>query len=99
MVVGPLSATLAAFQGGASTLAEVTTVTGLSREAVDAAVAHLVRLGRLEARELAMGCPSGGCGGCASAVAGAPGCGASGPSASRSGSALVALTLTRARAS
>ena len=98
-MVGPLSATLSAFEGGASTLAEVTEITGLSRDSVDAAVAHLVRLGRLEARELAMGCPSRGCGGCASAVAGAPGCGASAPSASRSGSALVALTLTRARES
>lgn len=92
-MVGPLSAVLGQFAGGATTLAEVSRATGLSRDVVDASVAHLVRLGRLDAKELALGCPSGGCGTCASAVDAAPGCGASAPSRQRSGPVLVALTL------
>ena len=99
MVVAPLSAVLAAFESGAATLADVGSATGLSRDVVDASVAHLVRLGRLNAAELAVGCPSGGCGGCASAVGGEPGCGAPGPSRRRSGPALVALTVRRPTAS
>lgn len=94
-MVRPLAAVLAAFEGGAATLEEVARVSGLSRDVSDAAVAHLVRLGHLDARELASGCPSGGCGGCASAVAGAPGCGAPAPSPGRSGRVLVALSLRR----
>ena len=47
-----------------------------------------------EAKELAMGCPGGGCGSCASGLAdGSAGCGASGPSATRSGPVLVQLSL------
>ena len=92
MVVAPLSAVLAAFESGAATLADVGSATGLSRDVVDASVAHLVR-------ELSVGCPSGGCGGCASAVGGEPGCGAPGPSRRRSGPALVALTVRRPTAS
>lgn len=97
MVGGPLTAVLDAFESGASSLAEIESRTGLSHGIVEASVDHLVRLGHLEAKELAMGCPSGGCGSCASAtVDGAPGCGASAPSPSRQGPVLVALTLRRA---
>ncbi len=93
---GPLAAVLAAFEGGASSLVEVQSRTGLPRDLVDAGVAHLVRLGRLDARELAMGCPGGGCGSCASGTeSGTPGCGADGPSSARVGPVLVALTLGR----
>ena len=93
---GPLSAVLKAFEAGAGSLGEVEARTGLSRDVVQASVDHLVRMGRLHASELAMGCPSGGCGSCASASAeGAPGCGASHPDPGRRGPALVALTLRR----
>ncbi|MDO5534570.1 MAG: FeoC-like transcriptional regulator [Propionibacteriaceae bacterium] len=93
---GPLSAVLGAFADGAHSLADVSARTGLPSDVVQASVDHLVRLGRLEARELAMGCPSSGCGSCASASAdGGPGCGASGPDAGRRGPVLVALTLRR----
>ena len=93
---GPLTQVLAAFEGGASSLAEVGARTGLGADVVAASVDHLVRLGRLDARELAMGCPSGGCGTCASGTAdAAPGCGAAGPSPGRLGPVLVALTLRR----
>ncbi len=94
-MVGPLSAVLAAIQNHAGTLADIVRVTGLPRDVVDASVAHLVRLGRLDARELAMGCPSGGCGTCASGVDGTPGCGSSAPSRARTGPVLVALSLRR----
>jgi len=95
-VSGPLTRVLDAFEAGASSLAEVQASTGLSRDVVDASVDHLIRLGRLDARELAMGCPSGGCGGCASGTTeGTAGCGAPGPSFGRHGPALVALTLRR----
>jgi hypothetical protein len=93
---GPLRAVLSAFEDGASTLPDVARVTGLSRELVDAAVDHLVRMGRIDASELTIGCPDGGCGSCASGSAGSAGCGAAGPSATRSGPVLVALTV-RAR--
>lgn len=95
MVVGPLSQVLAALEGGVGTLDEVTRTTGLGRDVVDAAVAHLVRIGRLDARELTSGCPSGGCGTCAAAVEGAPGCGAPAPSGTRSGRVVVALSVRR----
>lgn len=95
MVVGPLSAVLRAFADGAATLDEVARSTGLSRDVVDAGVAHLVRLGRLDARELAVGCPSGGCGTCASGVGDQPGCGAPSPSRQRPGAVLVALSVRR----
>ncbi len=93
----PLTAVLAAFEGGARSLDEVGTRTGLSRDVVSAAVEHLVRLGRIEAKELAIGCPSAGCGSCASGTAdGTPGCGAPQPSGQRSGPVLVTLSLRRA---
>lgn len=93
---GPLSAVLAAFQEGATSLAAVAERTGLSPEVVGASVDHLVRLGRLESRELTSGCPSGGCGSCASAAGdGLPGCGAPGPGVDRRGPVLVALSVRR----
>lgn len=97
---GPLTRVLDAISAGAGTLASIGDATGLSRDVVDASVRHLVRLGRLEASELSMGCPGGGCGSCASATPhGDAGCGASGPSDARRGPALVALTLRRPEAS
>lgn len=91
---GPLHAVLGAFEAGATTLAEVCKRTGLAREAVDGAVAHLRRMGRLDSKELAMGCPTGGCGSCASGKAdGSSGCGATGPSNQRRGPVLVQLSL------
>lgn len=93
---GPLRLVLDAFAAGADSLADVGRRTGLSQDVTRASVDHLVRLGRLEAKALAAGCPSGGCGSCASGTAeGAAGCGASGPSAARTGPVVVALTLRR----
>jgi hypothetical protein len=76
----PLRSVLTAFEDGALSRAEVE---------------HLLRLGRLDARELAVGCPDGGCGTCASGHGDSPGCGASGPSARRSGPVLVSLSVRR----
>lgn len=93
---GPLAAVLEAFAAGAHSLDEVAASTGRPLDVVRAAVAHLVRAGRLDARELSVGCPAAGCGGCASGTAdGAAGCGAAGPSARRPGRVLVTLSLHR----
>lgn len=95
-MTGPLTQVLTAFEEGAASLADVAAATGLSADVVAASVGHLVRMGRLEARELSMGCPGGGCSTCASALFDrTPGCGASGPSSARRGPALVALSLRR----
>jgi hypothetical protein len=68
---------------------------GLEESVLRAAVDHLVRSGRIESRELSMGCPESGCGGCASASdAGTPGCGLSAPVPGRR-AGLVTLTLSR----
>lgn len=92
---GPLSAVLAALREGATSLDEVARGTGLARDTVSAAVDHLVRLGRIEASELAVGCPTGGCGSCASGTeTGEAGCGST-PSPRRSGPVLVALSIPR----
>ncbi|MEL4505242.1 FeoC-like transcriptional regulator [Luteococcus sp. H138] len=94
--VRPLSAVLAAFEDGATSLDEISERTGLDRGVVQSAVDHLRRMGRIEAKELAMGCPSGGCGSCASGTAdGGAGCGSDGPSAQRTGPVLVQLSLRR----
>ena len=94
----PLSAVLNAFQAGAHSLPEIAQHTGLDADVVQAAVDHLTRTGRLVAKQLAVGCPSGGCAGCASGRPdGAPGCGAPGPSPRRSGPVLVQLALPPAR--
>ncbi|MCH8612163.1 FeoC-like transcriptional regulator [Arsenicicoccus dermatophilus] len=95
---GPLRQVLAALQSGAGSLDQVARSTGLPRSSVDAAVDHLVRMGRVDARELATGCPDGGCGSCASGTAdGASGCGSDGPSRGRSGPVLVQLSVRRPR--
>ena len=93
---GPLTAVLAAFEAGAHSLGEVATHCDLPLDTVRASVDHLVRMGRLEAKELAIGCPTGGCGSCASGTDdGAAGCGSSAPSSRRSGPVLVALSVRR----
>ncbi|MFZ2260928.1 MAG: FeoC-like transcriptional regulator [Luteococcus japonicus] len=93
---GPLSAVLSAFEGGAGSLDEITRITGMSPDVVQTSVDHLRRMGRIEAKELSMGCPSGGCGSCASGTAdGDAGCGSSGPSTERRGPVLVQLSLRR----
>jgi hypothetical protein len=93
---GPLTAVLAAFDTGAHSLAEVAARCGLPPDTVRASVDHLVRMGRLEAKELAIGCPTGGCRSCASgADDGSAGCGSSTPSGRRSGPVLVALSVRR----
>ncbi len=93
---GPLTAVLAAFEAGAHSLGEVATRCDLPLDTVRASVDHLVRMGRLEAKELAVGCPTGGCGSCASGTDdGAAGCGSSAPSGRRSGPVLVALSVRR----
>ena len=92
----PLRAVLASFEAGAHSRAEVGRRTGLGADVVDAAVEHLVRIGRLTAAELSTGCPSGGCGSCASGSSdGGPGCGAPQPSAQRRGPVLVQLSVRR----
>lgn len=91
----PLTAVLDSIAAGSHSLQEIADHTGLSRDVVTAAVDHLVRLGRLQASSLAVGCPPAGCGGCASGSGeGTPGCGSGAPSPSRRGRTLVALTLT-----
>ncbi len=89
---GPLQRVLSAFDDGYESLAAIAAATGLDRSVVEAAVDHLVRTGRVQAQQLSVGCPSGGCGSCASgSTSGGAGCGASGPSRGRSGPVLVAL--------
>ncbi|MFL6079910.1 MAG: FeoC-like transcriptional regulator [Ornithinibacter sp.] len=93
---GPLTAVLAAFDGGAHSLSEVAGRCDLPLDTVRACVDHLVRMGRLEAKQLSAGCPSGGCGSCASGTDdGTAGCGSSAPSSRRSGPVLVAVSLAR----
>lgn len=98
---GPLRAVLAAVDGGAGTLTELSRRTGLDREMVSAAVEHLERAGQLTATVLAAGCPSGGCGSCATAQvdgpggSAAPGCGSAAPDPGRRGPVLVAFSRVR----
>ncbi len=94
--VGPLRAVLDALGQGRHTRADLARATGLSPDVVDAALEHLVRIGRVRAEHLGGGCPSSGCGGCASGRADASaGCGAPGPASSRGP---IALTLVERRA-
>ena len=67
---GPLSAVLAEVAAGTPTVAAMAVRTGMDEAVLRAAVEHLVRAGRLDSRELAVGCPPSGCGGCASGGAG-----------------------------
>ncbi|HOB06407.1 MAG TPA: hypothetical protein PKM36_14200 [Propionibacteriaceae bacterium] len=89
----PVSAVLKAMGEGAGSLDEVARTTGLTRDLVDAAVAQLVRLGRVDSRELSVGCPPQGCGGCAVAAAGRS-CGTATGSAARGGEARRAPLVT-----
>jgi len=92
---GPLSAVLSELEAGTPTLAEIVRRSGLEESMVRAAVDHLVRSGRVQSRELSMGCPASGCGGCASASDdGAPDCGLPSPVPGRR-AGLVTLTLAR----
>ena len=92
---GPLSTVLAQLEAGTPTITEMVRRSGLAESVVRAAVDHLVRSGRVESRELSMGCPESGCGGCASASdAGTPGCGLGAPVPGRR-AGLVTLTPTR----
>lgn len=92
----PLQAVLQAFTDGAGSLDDISRMTGLDRDVVSASVDHLRRMGRIEAKELSMGCPGGGCGSCASGRSdGTAGCGAAGPSTARRGPVLVQLGLRR----
>ena len=92
---GPLRTVLAELEAGTPTVAEIVRRSGLEESMVRAAVDHLVRSGRVESRELSMGCPESGCGGCGSASdAGTPGCGLAAPVPGRR-AGLVTLTLTR----
>ena len=95
MSTSPLRSVLTAFEDGARSRTDVCAATGLRRDVVDAAIEHLLRMGRLGAQELTVGCPDGGCGSCASGSGDAPGCGAAGPSARRSGPVLVSLSVRR----
>jgi hypothetical protein len=66
-VSGPLHLVLGEIKAGTPTLAAIARRTGLSDDVVRAAVAHLVRAGRITSTELSLGCPTRGCGGCPSA--------------------------------
>ena len=90
----PLRAVMTAFSDGASSLDDIAQRTGLDRDVVQASVDHQRRMGRIDAKELSMGCPGGGCGSCASGHSdGSAGCGSDGPSAARRGPVLVQLSL------
>lgn len=92
---GPLSLVLAEIEAGTSTLAEMARHSGLGEDVVRAAVDHLIRAGRVQSQELAIGCPPSGCGGCAMAAPDkTPGCGASAATPGRR-PGLVMLSLTR----
>jgi hypothetical protein len=63
---GPLAQVLDAFtRPGVRSVAQISRVTGLDADVVEAAVDHLIRAERLVAEPLASGCPGGACGGCA----------------------------------
>lgn len=91
----PLRAVRAAIEDGSGTLRQIADVTGLPADVVAAAIDHLVRAGSLTASTLSIGCPEGGCGGCASGAGTSPGCGAAAPSSARRGPVLIALSPRR----
>jgi hypothetical protein len=67
---GPLVAVLNAFSQGARTRDAACRTSGLPDDVVDAAIDHLLRIGRLSLLPLASDCSPGGCGGCPIAEAG-----------------------------
>lgn len=95
-VPGPASRVLAAFTDGATSVDGAARMTGLPVDTVRAVVEQLVRMGRMDAKQIQSGCPGGGCGSCASGHDdGTAGCGAPGPSAGRRGPVLVELSVRR----
>ena len=70
----PLTSVLEAVADGATSRADVAQRTGLVRDVTDAAIDHLVRMGRLDVHALGTTCPGGACGSCPSGNDGAPGC-------------------------
>lgn len=93
---GPLRLVLDEIESGTPTVSDMIRNTGLADDVVRAALDHLVRSGRVTSAELSIGCPSGGCGSCASALeSGTPGCGRQAPDPSSRRPGLVSLTLTR----
>lgn len=86
----PLSAVLAQFQCGATSLAEISETTGLPLDLVRVAVDRLVAMGRLSSERLVSGCPEDACAGCGFARTGGTAC-VAGP---RPGSGAVLLRLT-----
>ncbi|ODU04140.1 MAG: hypothetical protein ABS81_11480 [Pseudonocardia sp. SCN 72-86] len=66
-MTSPLRSVLAAFDAGARSRAELAERSGLSADLVDAAVEHLVRVGRISADPLATSCSGGSCSSCAAA--------------------------------
>lgn len=97
----PLSAVLKAIESGAGSVDVIASRTGMSSDTVQASLDHLRRMGRLDARELAMGCPGGGCASCAMSHGdGTPGCGSGGcvvPGSGPRRPVLIELTLRRPR--
>lgn len=86
---GPLRQIIYELERGTPTVDWIVRNTGLDAQVVRAGIDHLIRSGRVETRELAIGCPPVGCGGCAMAAPeGGPGCGL--PSANSGRSAGVA---------
>lgn len=93
---GPLRLVLREIESGTPTVSDMIRNTGLADDVVRAALAHLVRSGRVTSAALSIGCPSGGCGSCASALeSGSPGCGRPAPDPPSRRPGLVSLTLTR----
>lgn len=90
----PLTSVLAAVSAGAISRADVAGRTGLARDVADAAIDHLVRMGRLDVQALGTSCPGGACGSCSSGNDGAPGCDTS-TTAVPSGPVLLQISLHR----
>lgn len=90
--VRPLSQVLAAFREGAVSIDDIAAHTGLPGTSVRTSVAHLIRMGRIEARELAMSCPGGSCASCAVAHEDGSPCGFE-PATGGRGRVLVQLSL------
>lgn len=87
----PLRSVLDAFDAGARSRPELARATGLQPDVVELAVTQLVRLGRLEAREMTSSCPTGGCGSCGAADDPQAACTSSAGSARHSGPVLLQL--------
>lgn len=81
---GPMHRVVDALARGAASRSELATESGLPRDVADAVLDHLVRIGRVGAGTLGVGCPDQGCGACPSGRDdGEAGCGSSAPGRSR----------------